>query len=75
MTPKEKATALYNKYYACVDFAGCNFSHQTAKQCALIAVEEILRTGLLSKSPIKHQAIADVHEEFWNQVKTEIEKL
>ncbi|UXO94110.1 hypothetical protein Pan5_68 [Pseudanabaena phage Pan5] len=66
MTPKEKATALYNKYYACVDFAGCNFSHQTAKQCALIAVDEIL-------SELKYHS--DAQPIYWNQVKTEIEKL
>lgn len=79
MTPKEKAKELTRKFsnYAKEEefLIGSSDNVNSAQQCALIAVEEIIRTGLLSKSRVKHQAIADVHEEYWNQVKTEIEKL
>ena len=64
MTPKEKAQELYNKFYN-------TSSHQhhvesrkdNAKQCALIAVDEILKTN-----PYKAR-------NYWHEVKTEIEKL
>jgi|LakMenEpi03Aug12_release.lakeMendotaPanAssembly.Ray.scaffolds.fasta_scaffold1292221_2 hypothetical protein len=44
MTPKEKAKELYNKMYMVDDPIG-NYPmcFDTAKQCALIAVEEILK--------------------------------
>jgi len=63
MTPqaKEKARELVNKMYA------INGNMRLAKQCALIAVEEIWN-ALES---------ARVFEEYyyWNEVKQEIEKL
>ena len=40
MTPKEKAKELVNKYLDNIPFA--NNSIERAKQCALIAVDEIL---------------------------------
>jgi homoserine trans-succinylase len=57
MTPKEKAEDLLSKYY---------FQVQTLvkqKQCALIAVDEILETN-----PYKAR-------NYWQQVKQEIENL
>ena len=52
-----------------LSFLSLGIPFETAKQCALIAVEEILKavpmyTGNLNPT-----------WEFWNQVKTEIEKL
>jgi signal recognition particle subunit SEC65 len=40
MTPKEKAEELYYKYYQIV--ADCGYPEEKAKQCALIAVDEII---------------------------------
>ena len=69
MTPKEKAEELVNQYehstYSQVQGA-------LAKQCALIAVDEIL--------DLKHIITLrrNMHEmelEFWDEVKQEIEKL
>jgi hypothetical protein len=71
LSPAEKAKELFNKMYQ-VD----NILHEKkmdkyeAKQCALIAVEEILN------------AIKDIYcydfdilNPYWKEVKTEIEKL
>jgi hypothetical protein len=65
MTPKEKAIELYNKMY---DFS---IFDESAKQCALIAVDEImsaltyLRYGLDYLNKIC----------YWEEVKQEIEAL
>ena len=60
MTPKEKAKKLVRKYW---DLGGIDVLE--AKQCALIAVEEILNNGF--------QFIDDF--EFWKQVKEELLKI
>lgn len=62
MTPKEKANLLYNKMV--VDFG---IDHWQIKQCALVAVDEII--DALDKSLI------DADIEYWKEVKNEIEKL
>jgi hypothetical protein len=66
MTPKEKAQELFDKMYEYAIF------DEAAKQCALIAVDEIL--------DLKHIVTLrrNMHEmelEFWDEVKQEIEKL
>lgn len=66
MTPKEKAHQLVNKMQ--LDW-GCNCCHNDwAKECALIAVDEIL--------DIEKEIWDDLHSryfEYWKQVKKEIE--
>ena len=75
MTPKEKAIELYNKFFKTVPFltAGCHplDDYNAAKQCALIAVDEIINVltdinGIYNITP----AIT-----YWQEVKKEIEKL
>jgi len=85
MTPKEKARELFDKYMQPIDelhkYPMC---FATAKQCALIAVAEIL------EATIKYVAIRErveysktgfdnvVHsqyDKYWQEVKQEIEKL
>jgi hypothetical protein len=63
MTPKEKAEQLYNKMV--VDF---DIDHWQTKQCALVAVDEILNVI---------EQIFETFEErkYWQEVKQEIEKL
>lgn len=68
MTPKEKATALVDKYYE-DDLMWEDLSYIQAKKCALIAVEEIINDTDAS-SPFETQRLI-----FWNEVKSEIEKL
>lgn len=66
MTPKEKAQELVNKYVALTDnwvYGIHNWKHKI--QCALIAVNEIIMTNIDDWS----------HYEFWQEVKTELEKL
>jgi hypothetical protein len=59
MTPKEKAKELVNKFLQVYDGRV-----PIAKKCALIAVEEVL--GYMG---------ADRGIDFWQSVKTEIEKI
>jgi hypothetical protein len=77
MTPKEKAEELFDKYYRLFNnFPNYQYVIEnlntiqdeklyTAKQCALIAVNEILQQILWDKGAVK----------YWNEVKQEIEKL
>jgi hypothetical protein len=60
MTPKEKAKELVEKYAI--------WSWNEAKQCALIAVDEVLNF-------IHTDAFSYTNEEYWQQVKQEIDKL
>ena len=68
MTPKEKALELYEKFifpcWECDEFA-------KAKECALIAVDEILKAinGMVDEE-IGYSA-----DEYYLKVKQEIEKL
>jgi hypothetical protein len=63
MTPKQKAEELFAKYafLTISDMSDENFNQ--TKQCALIAVDEILDECLSLK------------EEFWEEVREEIENL
>ena len=71
MTPKEKAYELVNKFLKPIDglhkYPMC---FDTAKQCALIAVDEILSMGIMSDSGDFRMA-----KSYWEEVKQEIKKL
>lgn len=76
MTPKEKAEELYNKFYSAiprVDDDGQQ-EHASAKQCAIIAVDEIgtLKAESFDELPNPHHYFS---RKYWNEVKQEIEKL
>ncbi len=67
MTPQEKATELYLKYeFIYVPNYTSSFE---VKQCALIAVEEILNHHS------QEQGLYRIDTYYWQQVKAEIEKL
>ena len=69
MTPKEKAEELYRKYWVYFTYEqSVNSIFKHAKECALIAVDEIL--FIVSKY---NDTQAEVT--YWNEVKQEIEKL
>lgn len=73
MTPKEKAIELYNKF---LNPSGDTFlygmlEHESAKECALISVDEML-TWFKAHSYSNKNYDAFV---FYNEVKQEIEKL
>ena len=66
MTPKEKAKELVDKF---TPHSSGNSNNNEAKQCALIAVEEILND--YEEFPYKVQS----GKEYWMDVWFEIEKL
>ena len=67
MKPKEKAIELYYKYYNQLSFDLTDeFNDKCAKQCALIAVDEMLNEYW--SHDIKRR-------DWWKEVKQEIEKL
>jgi hypothetical protein len=64
-TPKEKAVELSNKFY----FISSFFSDlEDAKECALIAVDEILKV-------VSFYNDTQAEITYWEEVKREIEKL
>jgi hypothetical protein len=66
MTPTEKAQDLFNKMFS-IDEAFGSVGVYEAKQCALIAVDEII------KAHIHNEGVR--HLKWWQEVKQEIEKL
>jgi hypothetical protein len=49
MTPKDKANELFNRYYSYKWFNGIkifSMTKQAAKECAIIAVDEIISGGI-----------------------------
>jgi hypothetical protein len=67
MTPKEKAFSLYFKYIR--DVIADN---KKAKQCAIIAVNEIILANPHS-NPFNTEVYSTMS--YWQQVKKEIEKI
>jgi hypothetical protein len=66
MTPKEKAEELINKY----DLLFWDLSWIQAKQCALIAVNEIINFSCYMMPEVKESMM-----DYLDEVKQEIEKL
>jgi len=73
MTPKEKAIELVNKFNKYTVVCVTHYSNgkmgenkQDAKQCALIAIDEILDSG---------KDVDEFCDSYWQEVKQEIEKL
>lgn len=68
MTPREKALQLVEAYWEKIIHDDDGDRHDMCKQCALIAVDEIM--DYLNKVMIPNPFV-----QYWNEVKTEIEKL
>lgn len=64
MTPKEKATWIVHQMYGALFHTNAEPAH--VKQCALIAVDEILNEYWLHDTK---------RRDWWQEVKQEIEKL
>jgi len=79
MTPKEKAKELYDKYEKIILDANADSWGIESKQCALICVDEILKlnTWVDENYQRDNPKLIDIEdtEEFWQQVKQEIESL
>ena len=78
MTPKEKAEELFNKFIIIDDLSDSTgnslYFNAHAKQCALIAVDEILNGYEFDSLDIEHKRIMD-NINYWDKVKQEIENL
>ena len=77
MTPKEKAEELFDKYWTQIAYKiEGSVGRLVIKQCALIAVDEIIATN--PKITI-NWAFSGIQEydnlNYWREVKQEIEKL
>jgi len=86
MTPKEKAEELLNKFYDATENVVELYKDlykDIAKACALICVEEILKSDPLTPSKFnttvtKEEAYKEselIAYEYWIEVKEEIKKL
>jgi len=80
MTPEEKAKELFDKYSNPFDRNGCippseALFNSTVKQCALIAVDEIISSSpslpILGDSGIYGEDI-ELSTKYWQEVKQEI---
>lgn len=68
MTPKEKAEALYSKFYRVVDVSNpLEDMDKTTKQLCNLFVTETLTSFVIN--------LKDYQREYWQEVKQEIEKL
>lgn len=73
MTPKEKATELVEKYAPyCWGEEVCDYD--LAKECALIAVDELINE-IRTIDPLEAEPFVVNWEKYWNEVKTEIENV
>jgi hypothetical protein len=70
MSPKEKAEELVTKMYV-NQWRNNTMEYKTAKQCALIAVDEIIA----NIEPSVSMDVISASIKYWEQVKQEIEKL
>ena len=75
LEPKEKAKELYWKFYQNV--SDTSFPEETAKKLALIAVDrELFVLNLLKRQVLKEDVrLIEIHIEYAEQVKTELENL
>lgn len=75
MTPKEKAIELFDTYYYEFDFntVRVNKQRKLAKQCALIAVDEIIEATKTEIDRPDYNGV--VLDKYWQEVKTELENL
>lgn len=69
MTPKDRASKLILKFMALQEPNYNWFHKELSKQCALIAVDEILKIELLIES------VDDYYLRYWQEVKQEIENI
>jgi NAD kinase len=79
MTPKEKAIELVEMYYETLTYLE---SKSKAKQCALIAVDELIETEYQSVNKLlniikdnKIRLVISFNSDYWQEVKQEINKL
>ena len=77
MTPKEKALELVDKLenHSFIDIDKKISSYSSAKECALITVNEILKSIPCNQDYGGDGWVLIDNTEYWQEVKQEIEKL
>jgi hypothetical protein len=77
MTPKEKAKNLVDRYstYVVMWSGGIEVETQNVKQCALIAVDEMLTIVKSYEKQNCKLLMDNMKILYWHEVKQEIEKL
>lgn len=86
MTPKEKAKELFDKYFEFVEAFSAQNQIENAKQCALITVDEIIKSEPRYPSDVDWDDVGGTHQyyyeaqheealNYWEEVKQEIELL
>ena len=78
MNAKEKAKEIYCKYTDALNIRDLQTTaNPFAKQCALIAVEEILNNNCGSHTDEMNATNSEIYcdEYFWNDVKSELQSL
>jgi len=75
MTPKEKAQELVLKYLGLQEPNYNWFNKTLAKQCALIAVDEMISYFSRESFMMAYPEIAISELQYWKEVKQEIEAL
>jgi hypothetical protein len=76
MTPKEKAKEIYCKYADALNIRDLQTTaNPFVKQCALMAVEEILNNNCGSRTDEANATNSEIYcdEYFWNNVKSELQ--
>jgi hypothetical protein len=68
MTPKEKADEIFEKMLNKVYLLDKMPWRDVSKKCTLIAVDEIINS-------VDDEHVSDIFNEYWDEVKQEIEKL
>jgi hypothetical protein len=70
MSPKEKSKELYDKYFELVEAQTSEQQEDNARKAALIAVDEIIQSHYVVMVGVTKSI-----EDYWQEVKQEIEKL
>ena len=73
MTPKEKADELVKKMYKIMSDSVSDITLYFSKQCALIAVDEIINNNNKIPGLLTQHTMSNTW--FWQEVKQEIERL
>lgn len=71
MTEKQKAIELVNKFHDVEDPDGYLIDYESAKECALICVDQIIEAYIDSNTEHEY----DHFTPYWQDVKEEIKKL
>lgn len=78
ISPKEKAIELYDNFYHLFPDGYNEFVlGEKLKRCSIIAVDEMMKVGVWFslECQIKEDLDPNCTEEYWESVKSEIEKL